>query len=282
MNHFQVVDPAQYLQILADYLTMAPSLKVSSTHPLSRPVLRHPDLTPNNILISDTDEIVGLIDWQFAVVLPLCLTAGIPNSFQNWGDPVSESMRPPEMKLPPDLDQLPLEEQNRTRAVHRKRLVHFFYAGNTMMQIPEHYEALAQQKARLRARLYNLAGAPWEGDSVSLRHFLATATQEWPLAMPCPGELSDGSEASCPLTYTTEYMQQSADDYQVQEERLQELQEMREYLDIDRQGWVPDDAHWMKSKEMAKTIKTGLIKLAETNEEKTDALDHFPLDDHEE
>jgi hypothetical protein len=145
-----------------------------------------------------------------------------------------------------------------------------------MMQIPEHYEALAQQKARPE-RVFTILRALLGGDSVSLRHFLATATQEWPLAMPCPGELSDGSEASCPLTYTTEYMQQSADDYQVQEERLQELQEMREYLDIDRQGWVPDDAHWMKSKEMAKTIKTGLIKLAETNEEKTDALDHFPL-----
>ncbi|CDM29386.1 unnamed protein product [Penicillium roqueforti FM164] len=44
-----------------------------------RLLLHHPDLHSNNKLVSDDLDIVGLIVWQHASVLPLFLAAGIPN-----------------------------------------------------------------------------------------------------------------------------------------------------------------------------------------------------------
>ena len=45
---------------------------------LSQPVLWHRDLHCDNISISSTGLITGIIDWQGIAVLPLCLQAKIP------------------------------------------------------------------------------------------------------------------------------------------------------------------------------------------------------------
>ena len=37
---------------------------------LNRLTLRHPDLNPNNIFISEEADIMGLIDWQHSKILP--------------------------------------------------------------------------------------------------------------------------------------------------------------------------------------------------------------------
>jgi RIO-like serine/threonine protein kinase len=50
---------------------------------MSRPTLRHPDFSPINILVHTSNDVVEIIDWQHAVILPLCLCAGIPDHFQN-------------------------------------------------------------------------------------------------------------------------------------------------------------------------------------------------------
>lgn len=41
--------------------------------------------------------------------------AGIPSHFQNWGDPVSEILVKPEVKLPEDFDSLDQTEQESIR-----------------------------------------------------------------------------------------------------------------------------------------------------------------------
>jgi hypothetical protein len=61
-------------------LKLAPHLDVPSDHPLARPVLRHPDFSPNNILVNSSNDIVGVIDWQHAVVLPLCFALVYPTT----------------------------------------------------------------------------------------------------------------------------------------------------------------------------------------------------------
>ncbi|KAI9676815.1 MAG: hypothetical protein M1817_006654 [Caeruleum heppii] len=285
LDQLELRQPATHARLLSEYLALAPFLDYAPNHPLARPVLRHPDFSPNNIMVSDTHEITGIIDWQHAVVLPLGLVAGIPKHFQNWGDTVSEEMRQPETKLPADFDQLSSEEQDQTRELLRKRLVHFLYAAYTKRDIPEHYDALTQESAMLRARLYNLAGAPWEGESVELAHTLATVVQKWPLALKSKGDNGGpalGGEMSCPLKYSVDYLQQCAQDYQAQSEKLQEVAEMRECLDIDSQGWVPDDSHWETSRALAQKIKSGLLQYAETSLERTAITHHFPFDDHEE
>jgi len=81
LHQFKEMSPTVHIQLLSDYLKLAPSLEISSSHRFSRPVLRHPDFSPNNILVNSSSDIVGIIDWQHAVALPLCLCAGIPDHF---------------------------------------------------------------------------------------------------------------------------------------------------------------------------------------------------------
>ncbi|KAI2789023.1 hypothetical protein POX_e07049 [Penicillium oxalicum] len=107
------------------------SLDVPSDHRMSRPTLRHPDFSPNNILVNTSNDVVGIIDWQHAVVLPFCLCAGIPDHFQKWGDPLSETLSKPEVKLPENFDRLSHEEQENIQETIRRRIVHSYYAALT-------------------------------------------------------------------------------------------------------------------------------------------------------
>ncbi|CAG8390050.1 unnamed protein product [Penicillium salamii] len=75
------LSPIPYQHLLANYLKLAPYLDVPSNHRMSRPTLRHPDFSPNNILMNTSNEVVGIIDWQHAAILPLSLCAGIPDLF---------------------------------------------------------------------------------------------------------------------------------------------------------------------------------------------------------
>ncbi|BDD57602.1 hypothetical protein MAP00_002953 [Monascus purpureus] len=93
---FRKVSPDTHIQNLLDYLKLAPFLGFSAGTALHRPVMRHPDFQPNNILVSESNEIVGFIDWQHSSILPLGLAAGIPQYFQNYGDPHSEELREPQ------------------------------------------------------------------------------------------------------------------------------------------------------------------------------------------
>lgn len=77
---YQLPLPSDHIRSLEKYLKIVPNL-LPSDKSLLRPLLRHPDLQPNNIFVSDDLDIVGLIDWQHASVLPLFLTAGIPKFF---------------------------------------------------------------------------------------------------------------------------------------------------------------------------------------------------------
>lgn len=268
---------------LQDYLKLAPSLDIPQTHALSRPVLRHPDLSPNNILINEESEIVGLIDWQHAKVLPLCLAAGIPKHFENWGDSESERLSRPLTGLPPDYGNMSPQEQAETREVLRRRLVHFLYAAKTMIQVPEHFDAIRDQGAVLRARLYSHATWPWEGDSVTLQNDLAIAVDSWPLDT-MPSSFGDDVVRClpCPLAYSKLHIEQCVKEFQDKEEKTRDLCEMRDALDIGQQGWVPDDEHYEKSREFARQLKEGMLKEVETDRERTAILEHFPFEDHEE
>lgn len=175
IHKFKQMLPSGHAQHLLKYMKLIPYLAIPSTHPFARPVLRHPDFSPNNILINSANEIVGIIDWQHAVALPLCLCAGIPKHFQNWGDPLSETLAQPEVKLPEIFENLDANEQEEVKEKMRKRLVHFYYAALTLKQLPDHFNALREVNAMLRAKLFDRAGAPWEGDSLSLQHTILIA-----------------------------------------------------------------------------------------------------------
>jgi aminoglycoside phosphotransferase (APT) family kinase protein len=69
--------PSVHQDSLQKYLQVSKHLMPQVNSKLLRPIIRHPDLRPSNIFVSDDFEITSLIDWQSSVILPLCLQSGI-------------------------------------------------------------------------------------------------------------------------------------------------------------------------------------------------------------
>jgi hypothetical protein len=246
---------------------------------MSRPTLRHPDFSPNNILVNSSTDVVGIIDWQHAVILPLCLCAGIPDHFQNWGDPLSEALSKPEVKLPEKFDQLSHEEQQTVRETMRRRIVHFYYAALTMKSMPDHFNAIRTENCMLRAKLFHHAQAPWEGDSVSLKYAMLQVLKNWPMSL---DEGAQKSSIECPVHFSEEEMQKCSEDHRQEQEKLQELSEMRDLIGTDALGWVSNEDELERCSALIRSIKGGLMEHSSTDMEKTAFRAHFPFDDHEE
>lgn len=185
----------------------------------------------------------------------------------------------PEVKLPENFDSLSEEEQASVREILRKRLVHFYYAAVTMKEIPDHFDALRNENSMFRAKLFSFAGAPWEGDSLSLKYTITQACKNWPLNL---DNMSTGESAPCPVKYSEEETQQCAEDFDLEQEKMEELSEMKEFMNIDSLGWVEDDEQLEKSRAIMQTIKDGLLQHSTTDLERTAVTDHFPFDDHDE
>lgn len=183
----QKVSPDVQMKILRDYLNLVPLL-VPEQARLSRPTIRHPDLSPSNILVSDTGEITGLIDWQHTSVLPLFLQAKIPKHFQNWGDEDSENFRAP--RLPENFDDLEESEQASALETYRKRQMHYFYVGFTERHNKLHFEAIAEPHLVTVNKLYDTAARPWEGDNTSLKAEIIKLSRRWHDVTPSPRENS--------------------------------------------------------------------------------------------
>jgi len=162
----------------------------------------------------------------------------------------------------------------------RRRIVHFYYAALTMTRLPDHFDALRNENSMLRAKLFRLAGVPWEGDSTSLKYALIQAYRNWPMHL--DAKRTHAEFVKFPVHYSEEEIQQCVDDYNQEQEKLQELTEMRDLIGTDALGWVPNEDELEKSMEVVQVIKTGLMEHSGTEMEKTALRDHFPFDDHEE
>ncbi|KAL3474616.1 kinase-like domain-containing protein [Aspergillus californicus] len=278
LHKFKQLSPETHIQLLSDFSKLSPSLEIPSEHPFSRPTLRHPDFSLNNILINSSNDISGIIDWQHAVILPLCLCAGIPDHFQNWGDPMSETLAKPDVKLPEHFKDLSQSDQEVFLETRRKRLVHFYYAALTMGQMPDHFDALRSDSSMLRAKLFSRASMPWEGDSLSLKHAILQAYTNWPMSL---DNKSPARPADCPVQFSKDEAQNIMSSYNQEAEKMQELSEMRDMIGTDAVGWVPD-AQLERSAEIVRQIKEGLLEQCETEAERTAVVSHFPFDDHDE
>lgn len=150
-------NPGEHARSLEDYLKLAPHL-VPTCAKLNVPVLRHPDLRPNNIFVSEDLSITGLIGWQHAIVLPTFLAAGMPNSFQNYDD--EESMSFVQPQLPDDIDSMDEDDHASAQEQFHRRHVHFFYLGFTKRMNEPHWNALEQEIGLLKRRIFSNAGKP--------------------------------------------------------------------------------------------------------------------------
>ncbi|KAI4954160.1 hypothetical protein J4E91_001870 [Alternaria rosae] len=109
-------DPQDHVHPLADYIRLVTHL-VPKDATVHSPTLRHPDLSPNNILISDDRQITGFIDWQHSEVLPTFLAADIPMAFANYADEESRNFTKP--KLPKNLASMADKERAEVEELYR-------------------------------------------------------------------------------------------------------------------------------------------------------------------
>jgi hypothetical protein len=90
--------PSDHIKNLECYLLISSSVVPRDPDPHCF-CIRHSDLRQSSIIVRQSPnsgwQVISLLDWQHASILPLFLLAGIPLHLQNYDDPISQSMTPP-------------------------------------------------------------------------------------------------------------------------------------------------------------------------------------------
>lgn len=84
------------------------------------------------------------------------------------------------------------------------------------------------------------------------------------------------------MKYSDDEIRQCIDAHNQEDEKMQELEEIREVLCIDALGWVPYDEQLAESKALMQTSKFGMLEHSSTELERIAVRDHFPFNDHDE
>ncbi|KAI0793924.1 kinase-like domain-containing protein [Fomes fomentarius] len=245
--------PSDHMKNLERYLLIASSLvpKNSALHHFR---IRHPDLQPSNVIVSRSPDsnqlkIAGLLDWQHASILPMFLLPGIPGRLQNYDDPVSQALIPP--SLPANIDELDQYEQSRTMGLYHRRLVHFHYVKNTEQYNKLHHDALSDPVSMLIYRLFDQAGAPWEGETHALKTTLIEATEIWGRLM--------GEGVPCPVAFEPEDVRKTKEldaKLQVADENFEGCRGM---VGFETETWVSNE-HYEMAVALAELLKLRLLK----------------------
>jgi hypothetical protein len=262
ITNFQKSDPQEHRQNLERFLRVAPHL-IPSEAWLSRPTLRHPDLSPNNIFISEKDvQITAIIDWQHTSVLPLFLNASIPKHFSNHGDPESDALTKPQL---PALEGLDEAERSNELELYRKRCLHFYYLGATINMAPQHYHAITDDVTMFRQRLFRDVRAPWEGNNTPLEADLVCVAKGWRNIV---GKIDGSPVSECPITFTDEEANralQASEKQSFADSQMRIIQDLGVGCGTD--GWVSNE-NYHRAKQMVLSMKeTGLREATEANDE---------------
>lgn len=256
-----------------------PYLVPDGNSTLVRPTMRHPDLQPNNIFVTDDFRIASVIDWQHCTILPLFLQCGIPNSLQNYGDSISESLTFPE--LPPNFDELSENAQFRETMLLHRRQVHYFYVVATASLNPTHYDALTANFSILRRKLFVHASDPWQGDIVSLKNDLIDLTKNWDKVVASQSNTDGETRHPCPIAFSEDEVAECLCLHDAQVDADESLRDCRDLIDIGVEGWVPAELY-DEIKQREQEFKAEALKAAESEEERQQVFEHWVFDDFEE
>lgn len=216
-------------------------------------------------------EIVSLLDWQHAPILPRFLLAGIPDRFQNYDDPVSRNLIPP--SFPPDANEMEESELMEAIGLHHARLVHYHYAKATEELNKLHHDALLDSASLFIRRLFSQAGTPWEAETHDLKALLIEVTEEW-------GKLA-GPGVSCPVEFEPDDVSET----KAFSARLQLVDEnvrnIRGMIGFETETWVPSD-HYRKAKALAELLKLKLLMALPKGELRDKTQENWFSDDMDE
>ncbi|PYH98574.1 kinase-like protein [Aspergillus ellipticus CBS 707.79] len=226
---YRLSEPSEHIASLESYLEIAPDLLPSNE--MLRSVLRHPDLQPNNIFVSDDLDIVGLIDWQHASVLSLFLAAGIPKFFQNYDDPESLDFRPPPG---PDFTDMMDEEEEKADALHD-----FSASPYPLLLLGLHAMNLTSApwtrlRTCLRAAFSAMRASHGRGiNNIPLQADLVLITKSW----------REYSTGPCPISFSTTKADSIMHLQSIQEEVDLQLNQIRNVIGIGVDGWTPPEEY---------------------------------------
>lgn len=274
--NFQKVSPVEHITNLRNFLTITKYLAPKHGSYLNRRTLRHPDLQPNNIIISDSFDIKGLIDWQHCSILPLFLQAKPPKYFQNYGDEESENLIEP--RLPQGFETFDSDEKAMAHELYRRRHTHFHYISATEKLNEDHFNACQHPEVVLKQKLFEHATNPWEGDSVTLKADLIRATQRWPELL-CESD-NNASLHPCPLSYEQEEIDKCFEIKREQDISDRDMENSRLGIGVGEDGWVEPQMYEIAS-EKAELFKEEVLRVAEP-EEREMIERHWPFADRDE
>ncbi|KAF3484439.1 protein kinase subdomain-containing protein [Arthroderma uncinatum] len=283
-TNYQKSAPEEYIKTLEKYLKIAPCL-VPKDKGLQRPVLRHPDLQPNNIFVNKDLDIVGLIDWQYCSALPLFLAAGIPQYIQNYDDEESLRFTPP--KLPDNLDEMSPAKRSAALETFRRRHLHFYYLGFTQRFNPDHFNALDLDSSRLlEQKTYSHAASPWEGNNAQLKADLVRIIQNWNTVVACAESQQVGNDDSCtpqcPVTFDPVEAQDALRIEGQYEEMDTQLSRIRDAIGVSVDGWTLNETF---EDTVARAQEFKMMAIASVSDNKFDqemTEKHWPFDDFDE
>jgi hypothetical protein len=267
----RIVSPDVQMQVLHDYLNLVPRLAPEQAE-LANPTIRHPDLSPSNILISSSGEITGLIDWQHTSVLPLFLQAKILKHFQNWGDEDSEDFRAP--RLPENIDDLEESEKISALETYRKRQVHYFYVGYTERHNKTHFQAISKPHLVMVNKLYNTAARPWEGDNTSLKAEIIKVSRSHHL-----DAILSRTRKGFPFSYNEEEITQCLAIDEKQQEADARMQTLRDCFTTNMDGWVSSELY-EQARARVQDMRQQMMDAADTDEERKEIEENWPFQDH--
>ena len=264
--------PSVHLDSLQKYLQISKHLLPQGDPALLRPTLRHPDLRPSNIFVSDNFEITSLIDWQSSVILPFYLQSGIPSDLDNSMDPISKELRLP--SLPPDFDSLPEHDRLSQLELLAKRQLHHFYMTWSAEKNPRHFDAMNYPFSIGRRKIFQLSSAPWQGDNIPPRSSLIFVKQNW-------RDFCGSSTVPCPITFTDEEESECLRLDELEQGAEEQLEASKAMLGLGPEGWVSHD-NYEASQAAISQMKAMCLEQADSEIEKTAIKDHWVFDDMDE
>ncbi|KAK2813972.1 hypothetical protein FQN50_000376 [Emmonsiellopsis sp. PD_5] len=269
------ISPLLYVDLLDKYLSICPYLlPEDNTHPLNQPTMRHPDLNPTNIYVSDSCEISCIIDWQHATILPLLLAAGNPPLFENPDpEPPSDYAKP---QLPADYETLGPHEKSQADELHRRRMLFYWYMIFNTKDNKPHFNALRYPFLMLIQHLVDRAGRPWTGNTVTLKGALLRVVNSWDALMSTRSD----EKVPCPVHFQADDVREF---YELEDEWFKcnvLVEHWRSLLDdLGQDGWVRNES-FERVVEGNRQLKKEWIDQAE-NEEAFEQVDSFwPFRDH--
>ncbi|KFY11109.1 hypothetical protein V492_04652 [Pseudogymnoascus sp. VKM F-4246] len=192
------IAPEAYTELLDKYIALSSYLLPKSRENLlNRSTLRHPDINPMNIFVSDECDVSCIIDWQHTTILPLLLAAGNPVLFDN-PDPT-----PPKDYSAPVLSEnyasLNSGEKEHADELHRRRMLFYLYMIFNGKDNKDHFAAMRTPLLAQRKHLIERAGMQWTGNTVTLQGALMRAIDGWGLLA-----LEGHGDVECPMSFGAE------------------------------------------------------------------------------